>query len=522
MRRTWILTLAILSCEAMGASQQPGTGLQPSVTFRAETNFVEVHAIVTDETGAFVRNLTRDDFEILEDGRLQTPAAFSLIDLPIERPLTPAGGTEPIESDVRSTTRTFNGRIYVFLMDDLHTMVTRTQAVRDAAKRFIQQYLGANDLAAVVYTSGRQESGQELTSSPRLLKAAIDRFQGQKLPSAGAEKLAIHIRQTDTDAALADEPQQTHDRAAVDKAESIKDPDDAERGLNARRTLQAVENVANWMRDVQGRRKALLLFSEGLDYDIYQPFNLTQSASAIVAEAQQAAAAAQRANVNVYGIDPRGLSQFGELIDIGARSDYPQLEYGTFRGALHELRLSQESLISLSEETGGLAIVNAGDVVGGLGRVVLDNSRYYLLGYYSDSTKWSRKFLKIDVRVKRPGLSVRARRGFMPPDPRATVKAREAEVKAGTSPALKAALSKPVPIGDLPLRLFAAAFKGTGSNGSLLLALEIDGSSLTFEQRDGRFNEKIEVSIVAADQGARVQAGDRQEFNMSLQPATRE
>ena len=70
----------------------------------------------------------------------------------------------------------------------------------------------------------------------------------------------------------------------------------------------------------------------------------------------------------------------GELIDIGARSDYPVLEYGTFRGALHELRLSQESLISLSEETGGLAIVNAGDVVGGLGRVVLDNSRHYLLG----------------------------------------------------------------------------------------------------------------------------------------------
>jgi hypothetical protein len=169
-----------------------------------------------------------------------------------------------------------------------------------------------------------------------------------------------------------------------------------------------------------------------------------------------------------------------------------------------------------------LAIVNAGDVVGGLGRVVLDNSRYYLLGYYSDSTKWSRKFLKIDVRVKRPGLSVRARRGFMPPDPRATAKAREAEVKAGTSPALRAALSRPVPIGDLPLRLFAAAFKGMGSNGSLFLALEIDGASLKFEERDGLFNEKIEVSIVAADQRARVQAGDRQEFNLRLQPATRE
>jgi VWFA-related protein len=520
--RGWILAFALLMCAARGVAQQPGAGPQPSVTFSAETNFVEVHAIVTDETGAFVRNLTKDDFEILEDGKPQTPAAFSLIDLPIERPFTPAGGTEPVESDVRATTRTFDGRIYVFLLDDLHTAFTRTQAVRDAAKRFIQQYLGANDLAAVVYTSGRQESGQELTSSPRLLKAAIDRFQGQKLPSAGAEKLAIHIRQTDTDTVLADEPQAPRSREALEKAESIKDPYDAERGLNARRALQAVENVASWLRDVQGRRKALLLFSEGLDYDIYQPFNLTQSASAIVTEAREAAAAAQRANVNVYGIDPRGLSQFGELIDISARSDYPQLEYGTFRGALHELRLSQESLISLSEETGGLAVVNSNDVVGGLGRIVLDNSRYYLLGYYSDATKWSRKFFKIDVRVKRPGLSVRARRGFMPPDPRATAKAREADVKAGTTPALKAALSKPVPIGDLPLRLFAAAFKGGGSNGSLLLALEIDGSSLKFEERDGRFNEKIEVSIVAADQRARVQGGDRQEFNMSLQPATRE
>ena len=520
--RGWILTIALVMCAALAAAQQPAPGPQPSVTFRAETNFVEVHAIVTDDTGAFVRNLTKDDFEILEDGKPQTPAAFSLIDLPIERRFTPAGLTEPVESDVHATTRTFDGRIYVFLLDDLHTAFTRTQAVRDAAKRFIQQYLGANDLAAVVYTSGRQESGQELTSSPRLLRAAIDRFQGQKLPSAGAEKLAIHIRQTDTDTVLADEPQEPRSREALEKAQSIKDPYDAERGLNARRALQAVENVANWLRDVQGRRKALLLFSEGLDYDIYQPFNLTQSASAIVTEAREAAAAAQRANVNVYGIDPRGLSQFGELIDISARSDYPQLEYGTFRGALHELRLSQESLISLSEETGGLAVVNSGDVVGGLGRIVLDNSRYYLLGYYSDSAKWSRKFLKIDVRIKRPGLSVRARRGFMPPDLRATAKAREADVKAGTSPALKAALSKPVPVGDLPLRLFAAAFKGTGSNGSLFLALEIDGSSLKFDERDGRFNEKIEVSIVAADQRARVQAGDRQEFNLRLQPATRE
>ena len=98
----------------------------------------------------------------------------------------------PIEPDVRATTRTFDGRIYILLLDDLHTNVTRTNNVREVAKKFINEYLGVNDLAAVVYTSGRQESGQELTSNRRLLNAAIDRFQGQKLPSAGAEKLALH------------------------------------------------------------------------------------------------------------------------------------------------------------------------------------------------------------------------------------------------------------------------------------------------------------------------------------------
>jgi hypothetical protein len=285
--------------------------------------------------------------------------------------------------------------------------------------------------------------------------------------------------------------------------------------------MEAIQNVARWMADVQGRRKALLFFSEGFDYDIYQPFDIGRESSALVAEAQETAAAAQRANVNVYGIDPRGMSQFGEMIEINDRSDYPQLDYGTFRGQLRELLLAQESLISLSDETGGIPIVNSGDLAGGLGRIVLDNSRYYVLGYYSDSAKWSRnKFLKIEVKLKRPGLRVRARKGFLPPDARALARAAEADVKAGTTPALRAALSKPVPIGDLPMRVFAAPLRGTSDKGSVVIAMEIDGSALQFQPRDGRFVESLEVSIVAADQRARVQGGDRQTFNLNLMPET--
>ena len=508
------------------ANQQPQApaNQQPSVTFRAETNFVEVHAIVTDEKGAFVKDLTQADFEVYEDGRLQAPTVFSMVDLAIERPFTPVNAGAPIEPDVRATTRTFDGRIYIFLLDDLHTYVTRTNNVRELVKRFIDQYMATDDLAAVVFTSGRQESGQELTNNRQLLKAAVDRFQGQKLPSAGAEKLAIHLREaaneTDPDTG-GSAPIRTVE--GLQRANSIRDPYDEQRAFNARRSFDAIQNVSQWLADVQGRRKALLFFSEGFDYDIYQPFFINRQSDLIITEAREAVAAAQRANVNVYGIDPRGMSQFGEMMEISSRSDYPQLDYGTFRGQLRELLLAQESLISLSDETGGIPIVNSGDLAGGLARIVLDNSRYYLLGYYSDSTKWSRnRFLKIEVKVKRPGLQIRSRKGYLPPDTRAIARTAEADLKNGTTPALRAALNKPVPIGDLPFRAFAGPLRAADNKGQVLVAVEIDGAGLRYVEKDGRFVESVEVSIVAADQRAKVQGGDRQTFNLNLMPETRE
>ena len=114
-------------------------------------------------------------------------------------------------------------------------------------------------------------------------------------------------------------------------------------------------------------------------------------------------------------------------------------------------------------------VVRTNDITGALARIALENSTYYLLGYQTDASRSPGRFRKIDVRVKRPGLQVRVRRGYMPPDEKALAKKREADAKAGTSPALRAALNNPLPIGDVPLRLFAAPFKGAGKDASVLL-----------------------------------------------------
>ena len=522
------VAMFLLCAGAVGDARQTPTdataGQAPVAQFRAETNFVEISAIVTDREGNFVKNLTKDDFEIYEDGQRRIPTVFSLVDLPLRppSPLVSQGGdaTRLIESDVRSSRPAFEGRLYVLVLDDLHTSVFRSQDVRDAAKRFIQQFLDEGDLAAIVCTSGRDEAEQELTGSRAALLEAIDKFFGRKLPSPGAEKLAVHLRnQIGQDEPNEDGTTPLRSPEGLERARQTRDPLDRERGDTARRALRTVQNAATWMADVQGRRKALLLFSEGVEYDIYEPFN-SGEAGAIVQATRDAIGAAQRANVVVYGVDPRGLNQLGEAVGIGGRSDYPQLEFGTFRGVGRELLLAQESLISLAQETGGFAVVNTNAMAEGLSRIALDNSRHYLLGYLGDPADRRARFRKIEVKVTRPGLQVRARKGYVPVDPKAVAEARAIEARSGTSPALRAALTNPLPVSSLPFRVFAAPFKGAGRKASVLIAVEIDGGGLTFREGEGRFNESVELSVVAVDQSAKVRGEDRQTFDLKLSPNT--
>ena len=76
------------------------------------------------------------------------------------------------------------------------------------------------------------------------------------------------------------------------------------------------------------------------------------------------------------------------------------------------LNSTQDTLRTLSSETDGRAIVNRNDLEGGLKQVIRDSSAYYLVGYNSTQTPSDGKFHEIKVRVKRPGVQVRARKGY--------------------------------------------------------------------------------------------------------------
>ena len=152
----------------------------PLPTFRAEVEYVEVDALVTDEQGRFVPSLRKEDFQIFEDGKPQAIANFALVEIPMDK----GDGFGTSEPDVLSNERPFVGRIYTMILDDLHTAPSRAPRVKAAARRFIERHLAANDLMAIVHTAGRNDASQDFTSSKRLLLASVDRFMGLKLESA--------------------------------------------------------------------------------------------------------------------------------------------------------------------------------------------------------------------------------------------------------------------------------------------------------------------------------------------------
>ena len=518
MRQATTTFLATLLAAAVGHGQDQGGRAQSTATFKADVNLIEVHAVVTDERGEFVRDLTRDDFEIYESGKLQKPSVFQLVDVPTVEPGRATAIHALVEPDVRSTSTRFDGRLYVLMLDDLHTSALRSQLVKRAARQFVERHLSDGDLAAVVYTSRRSSAGQELTPSRRLLLAAVDRFQGQKLPSLTGERLAVHLNDRDMERAAASSSGDGSSSSAPGSTR-VDDPRDAERGMNAQRALGGIRDVAKWLSDVPGRRKSLVLFSEGIEYDIYDVFN-NRAASSIVTDAREAIAAAQRANVTIFAVDPRGLTQLGdEAITIQSLSDDPNVDYGTSRGFANELLMAQESLISLAQETGGVAIVRTNDIAGGLSRIERETSRYYVLGYVADRSTAPGKFRTIEVKVRKPGLKVRARRGYVPADLKAAAK-RDQGLKPGTPPAVAAAIMKPVPVGDVPVRVWAAPFKGNGKLNSVAIAVEIDGAALKYQQRDDRFFEDLDVSILAADHDGKIRGSDRQTMNLKLKPET--
>ncbi len=561
MRNSAALPLLVLVAALQAPillGQAPQT---PGVTFQIEVNYVDVDVVVTDEQGQFVTGLTRGDFAVFEDGKPQKIDTFSLVDVPVEKPDDIVLDGRAVPVDTRSNREPFDGRVYVIVLDDLDVSAMRSTPVRDAARRFVREHMAANDLGAVVYTSGRSDAAQEFTTDRELLIRAIDKFQGRRMRSLSLDRLDAYYQRIAYGYNLrndADPNTGTINSQDPSGYGRTSDPTELERGTRALTVLDTLKNTAAFLGSVRGRRKAVLFFSEGLDFPIRDVFG-AHDATVVIRATQDAISTAARANVNYYTIDPRGLagmtSDFMESAGIGngvgtsgpvlfvpgtntPASGITGASGGVFNvqdELLQEFRTSQDTLRELAEQTGGLAAVNTNNLEPTFQRIADANSRYYLLGYYPPTHPRDGRFHKIEVRVTRPGLRVESRRGYASPRGRtpderkrdeAARLARDARRPDGkrTSTPLIGALTSPIPQSGLTFTVHAAPFKHTSDEASIAVTVEIDGDRLSYGAPDakGMVANTIELSFFGLNDRGKAVSAAWSELDLNLRPDTRD
>lgn len=482
------LTLLLLSAQALGG-QQP--------TFRTGIELVEIDAVVTDDKGNPVTGLTADDFELIEDGKPHPIAAFSVVDIPIERAERALFSPTAIEPDVRSNQGP-PGRIYLFTLDDVSpTLALRT---RHFLRRFIEEHFGANDIAAIAYVGKGASNSQDFTSNKRILLSALEKFTGGFPSESGTP---ANTGALESGESLAGAP---GSNAAVSQA-----------GFDLRSRMKSFREVTEFLAQVEGRRKAMILITTGAGVvDMLNIVDYNGGTMPIaLADAHAAMQAAARGNVAIYPIDPSGLSLGGELDAENGQS----AEIATLQQAAQTGLSQRDSLRAMADVTGGFAFINQNTFDDAFTRIVRENSAYYILGYYPTNERRNGRFRRVQVRVKRPGLQVRSRSGYVGPSGRAPA-AAPAEAGSTLSPALREAFRSATARPGVPMKLFAAPYKGADSTASVALVVEVDPSALDLVEKDGIFSGELEVATTAVSGRGKTFGGERHVVTLALKPDT--
>lgn len=291
-----------------------------------------------------------------------------------------------------------------------------------------------------------------------------------------------------------------------------------DRVRNAEAAVSVLRQVVSLLGRIQGRRKSLIYMGEGIDIDPTR-----EAGSPAIEEMRDFVATAARNDVHVYTIDPRGLDPQDEVVDAPVPADSPDDPFKYLRTLNEGKRASIESVRDWAEQTGGVSVVATNDLDAGLERIVRENSRYYALGYYATANTADGRFHRIEVRVTRAGLTVRAQRGYVanrqPPGSEHGSAAKTPPVAS----ALDQALALPVEDDSMRLRASAVPFLRQDGKQDLVVAIVVDGRDIELARdAGGRLRGAIEFRLLAFDQAGRLAAGRKASTTLTIQAAGRE
>lgn len=520
----------------------------PEQKITVNTLDVLVDVVARDKRNRFVKDLTKDDFEIYEDGVQQKLDSFRLVTRELTRmkpnSAATSGDNQPKINASNATPAAVapSNISAVALVFQQLMPETRTYATK-AAQAYVNENLSAKDYVGVFVANQSLQAVQPYTTDMKQVQKAIDDVSKM----AFSRTMAFAGQVKDTNRSVGGVPDFTasgleRDTKVLNEwafssspntraAQAQGDPDVLMKEFS-KNSLLAFEQLE---RERQGLvfadsllaiiaaqkqlpgRKAIVLFSEGVSL----PTNVRPWFENIISSAN-------KANVSIYTVDAAGLRvdslesesrrQLGSLAaNSTLRADTEQSQ---MRGAQSKDFERNEDLVSanqttgllmLANGTGGAHISNTNDLKGQIGRIDEDLRAYYLLSYVPSNQNYNGKFRQIEVKLKRNDLKLQSRKGYFAINPSAS------PAIVFETPVLAAMNNAPAAVA-FPMQTRNFTFPGENAltQVPVLMQIPVNGITLKEDSQTHLHAADVRVVVLIKDQTGQVVKKLSQQFQLSI------
>ncbi len=410
LRAALLLAASLVGSSA--ASQVPaGKPETPAGGFVAREGITvtNIDVVVTDGKGNRVTGLKKEDFIVIEDNLEQLITNFSPVEqgrfvLPAEEK-APTPAPAPAPAPVPVPEKTPRTRIIVFV-DNLHLSPFNRNRILRNVETFVRENVKDNVEGMIVVWNRSLKIRRRFTNDGRDLSDVLKQLEEE---SALGQQVVSDRR----DVIQAIDDSTTADQAAARVRSYCQQLDN-----DLTFTIEAMTTTINQLAGIEGR-KILIHVSDGLPQSpgaelwryISDKYRDTAAQTTNVFEFDRTTKylsvvqAANASGVSIYAIDASGLSVDSS---ISAENRTTSQRIDTFL----ERNNLQAMLTLMAEETGGEAVLNRNDVLGALKNIEKDYTSYYSIGYRSLRSGLDRPH-KLEVKLKKKGLTVRARRSYL-------------------------------------------------------------------------------------------------------------
>jgi VWFA-related protein len=507
-----IFTVAVAALLAVtfatpGLPQSPAPPQQPAAQtpgVRVTTRLVQVNVIAQDRDDKPALGLTKEDFEVTDQGHPQRISFFSMQENTTAT-MNRAAAPPPV---LRAGAHLFSNRleertgvppnVTVILLDALNTRGNDMPYARKQLEKFVQTQLQPQDRVALYEMSGTSLNIlHDFTTDATELLAALakdEKGNSEDFRADASEPEAADTGDAELDASMG----RFNGRMATFY-------------MNARveKTATALKVIADHIGGLPGR-KNLVWVSASFPIDIIGG-ELPMDHTAYTNQIEDAARSLNNANVAIYPIDARGLIANPMTVNRpGPRSAAARPNMNS----PFPSRQNFDTMNTIAERTGGRAYYNTNDIKGSVRRAIDESRVTYVLGYYPEGGDWDRKFHEIKVKVNKSGVHLRFRRGYFA-IPESTPTPQE------KMQMMAAAIWSPLEATELGLDVEVEPIDVVGAR-QVKTKIHVSPGQMRFAREGDKWTDLLDVVWVVAGKNGNALAKTSQPLRMALPQATYE